>query len=487
MTTTLDHLQTNPKWLTSDVVPVLAGPNGTVIVGSNSVIASALTNDPAYRGKTILIMAAQELQANLKNIQDIIALNQQIQKSLLSKIHVSVVSADHALNGGDVSFEDHVKMLLSKNQTLANDLVLNDPVPGVLPLTPSNQLRKYIDATQLLTQTGSPLKGKIAKVDKAMSDLYYYMEYPAFKIIEAFHQAYLADTQNNKPIDLSFVNELRFSGATDNIELNMNRLDTVVSPLDTTNITALKNSQLAGLRKIVISNLNGNVRIVRGAFSGYNFQSLNSIEFNNIQGRILIDDGAFSGANMPNLASIKFDDISQGVVLKNNVFSDSVIPNLTSITFAHIQNELTVGTNVFPSNLVAQVSNLGFQSNTGRISILDTVLKSLIKFDFDQVNQTGGYKAYDDDFQWIKDKLSIMEELIRSGFKGVFGGRSSCAAPLSQMPTIKPLSSADKKLVLANQNSQAKDSQNIIGFTFLTISGLLLYFVVREQFFSKKM
>ena len=495
MPTTFDHVQANPKWFASDVVPVLAGPGGTVTIGQNSVSVSALTTDPAYKGKTIMIMAAQELQANLKNIQDIIALNQQIQKSLTSKIHVSVVNADHTLNGGDVPFEDYVKTLLTRNQSLANDLVLNDPVPGILPLVPTNQLRKYVDATQLLTQAGAPLKGKIAKVDKTMSDSYYYMEYPPFKIIEAFHQAYLADTQTNKPIDLSFVNELRFSGTTDNIELNMNRLDGIMSPLDTTNITALKSGQLAGLRKIVISNLNGNVRIVRGAFAGYNFQSLVSIEFNNIQGRILIDDGAFAGTSMPNLTSIKFDDISQGVVIKDNVFSGSMTPNLTAITFAHIQNELTVGNNVFSPNLVAQVSNLGFQSNTGRISILDNTLKSLIKFDFDQVNQTNGYKTYDDDFQWIKDKLSKVEELFRSGFKGVFSGGgqgcaavSSCAGPLGQtppsIPTIKPLSVADKNLVLANQNMKAKDSQRIIGFTFLSVSGLLLYFVVREQFFK---
>jgi hypothetical protein len=490
MPTTLEHIQANPKWLTSDVVPVLAGPNGTVMIGSNSVSVNTLTTDPAYKGKTILIMAAQELQSNLKNIQDIIALNQQIQKALISKIHISVVNADHALNGGNVPFEDHVKMLLAKNQTLANDLVLNDPVPRVLPLVPANQLRKYLDATQLLTQAGAPIKGKIAKIDKTMSDSYYYMEYPAFKAIESFHQAYLADTQSNKPIDLSFVNDLRCSGATDNIELNMNRIDAIISPLDTTNITALKASQLAGLRKITISNLNGNVRIVRGAFAGYNFQSLNSIEFINISGRVLIEDGAFSGANMPNLGSIIFDDITQGVVLKDNVFSETVMPNLTSITLARIQNELTVGNNVLPPNLTAQVSNLGFQSNTGRISILDATLKSLIKFDFDQINQTSGYKVYNDDFQWIKDKLGTVEELIRSGFKGVFSGggtsqgcaSSSCAGPLAQLPTVPSLSAADKNCVLANQHMQAKGAHRVIGFVFLGISGLLLFYAIRAKF-----
>lgn len=489
MPTTFDHIQANSKWLTSDVVPVVAGPNGTVLIGSNSVSVNALTTDPAYKGKTILIMAAQELQANLKNIQDIIALNRQIQRSLLSKIHMSVVNADHDLNGGNTSFEDHVKMLLSRNQTLANDLVLTDPVPGVLPLVPANQLRKYLDATQLLTQAGAPIKGRIAKPDNTMSDSYYYMGYPAFKVIEAFHQSYLADTQSNKPIDLSFVNELRFSGSTDNIELNMNRTDAIMSALDTTNITALKSSQLSGLRKIIISNLNGNVRIVRGAFAGYNFQSLGSIEFINISGRVLIDDGAFAGANMPNLTSIMFDDVTQGVVLKDNVFSASVTPNLTTITFAHIQNELTVGNNVFPPSLMAQVSNLGFQSNTGRISILDATLKSLVKFDFDQVKQNTGYKVYDDEFQWIKEKLLTVEEMVRSGFKSLLspGCTPGCGAPLSQSsknPGVKILSAEDKMCILANQHMSTKHAHSMIGFTFLAGSGLLLYHVIRSQFFK---
>lgn len=488
MPTTLDHIQANSKWLTSDVVPVLAGPNGTVIIGSNSVSVSALTTDPAYRGKTIMIMAAQELQANLKNIQDIITLNQQIQRVLLSKIHISTVNADYALNGGNVPFEDYVKTLLSRNQTLANNLVLTDPIPGVLPLVPANQFRRYVDATQILTQANAPIKGKLAKLDNTMSDSYYYMGYPAFKIVEAFHQAYLADTQSNKPIDLSFVNELRFSGATDNIELNMNRTDAIMSPLDTTNITALKSSQLAGLRKITISNLNGNVRIVRGAFAGYNFQSLGSIEFTNISGSVLIDDGAFSGANMPNLTSIVFDDITQGIVLKDNVFSASVTPNLTAITFANIQNELTVGNNVFPPSLMAKVSNLGFQSNTGRISVLDATLKSLIKFDFDQVKQNIGYKVYDDEFQWIKDKFLTVEEMIRSGFKGLLspGGADSksCASSLTERPSKSALSAEDKNKILAKQHAEAKDSQAIIGFTFLLGSGLLLFHAVRSQFFK---
>lgn len=491
MPTTLDHIQTNPKWLTSDVVPVLAGPNGTVMIGSTSVNVSTLTTNPTYQGKTILIMAAQELQANIKNIQDIISLNQQIQKALISKIHVSVLNADHALNGGGVPFEDYVKTLLTKNQTLANDLVLTDPIPGVLPLIPANQFRKYLDATQLLTQAGTPIKGQVAKLDKTMSDSYYYMEYPPFKVIEAFHQAYLADTQNNQYIDLSFVNEFRFTGATTNIELNMNRSDNMINGVDSANIATLKKAQLSGLRKIVISNLVGNVRIVRGAFSGYNFQSLGSIEFSNITGRVLIDDGAFSNANMPNLVSITFNDITQGVVLKDNVFSGSVMPSLTNITFAQIQNELSVGNNVFGPTLTGQVSNTVFQSNTGRISILDATLKVLVKFGFEQTNQTNGYHVYGDDLQWIKDKLFTIEGLIRSGVKNVFSGGSvaqsaagTCAAPLAQMPVIIPPSAKDKNLILANQNMQTKDSQGIIGIVFLAVSSLLLVHTIREQFFK---
>ena len=482
MPTTLDHIQINPKWLTADVVPVQAGPNGTVIIGKNSVNISTLTTDPAYKGKTILIMAAQELQSNLKNIQDIISLNQQIQKSLLSKIHMSVVNADYAQNGGSVSFEDYVKTLLSKNQTLANNLVLTGPVPGVLPLSPTSQFSQYLDASQLLTKAGAPIKGQLAKLDKTISDSYYYMEYPPFKVVEAFHQTYLADTQNNQAIDLSFVNELRFTGMTGDIELNMNRSDAAISAIDGTYIANLKKSQLSGLRKIVISNLTGNVRIVRGAFAGYNFQSLGSIEFSNITGRVLIDDGAFSNANMPNLQSITFDDVTQGVVLKDSVFSGSVTPSLTNITFAQIQNELTVGNNVFGSALTGQVTSAIFQNNTGRISILDATLKVLVKFGFERTSQTNGYQVYGDDFKWIKDKLSTIEGLIRSGVKGVCSGGCATSASgtlLTQLLNPTPLSAADKNLMHVNQNLHAQGSHSIIGLVFLAIAGLLLFYVIR--------
>jgi hypothetical protein len=81
-----------------------------------------------------------------------------------------------------------------------------------------------------------------------------------------------------------------------------------------------------------------------------------------------------------------------------------------------------------------------------------------------------------------------MEELIRSGFKSVFSAGSyavsSCAAPLAKLPAVPTLSAADKNCILSNQRMQAKSSQGIIGFIFLTVSGLLLYFVVREQFFK---
>lgn len=481
MPTTIEHIQDNSKWLLSDVVPVLAGPNGTVIVGENTISVSDLTRDPAYKGKTIMIMASNELQANIKNISDIISVNRQIQRSLLSKIHGSVLNADHALNGGKQSFEDYTKTVFSSYPTLVNDLVLTSPIPGILPLTASNQFQKYLDATQLLTKSGTPLKGKIAKTDKTSSDSYYYMEYPEFKVVEAFHQAYMANTQEKQAIDLSFVNELRFSGETDLIELNMNCSEGM-TPLDLINITALKKYQLAGLTKISISNLNGNVRIVRNAFSEYNFQELARIEFRNISGRVTIEDGAFLNTNMPNLQSLVFDDITQGVMIQDNAFSGSATPKLATITFASIQNELTVGNNVFGPNLVAQVSNLGFQSNTGLITILDATLKSLVKFDFNQTNQNSGYTVYDDEFKWVKDKLCTIEGLVRSGCKTSAYGASPVQSSGTPYATIltspKALSSSDKISILKCQIMDTKNSQSIVGFIFFMIACGLLYYAV---------
>ena len=500
MPTTRETVKTNPWLDSSKVVPVRAGPNNTLIIDdSNSVPVSTFINDPAYKGKTILIMASQELQANIKNIQDIITLNQQIQKSLLSKIHGSVLNADFELNGATaLSFESYTSDLFKKNPGLSTSVVLTDPIPGVLALTPANQFQQYLDATQLLTQAGAPIKGKIAKLDKTVSDGYYYMEYPAFKVIEAFHQAYLANTQNNnQPIDLAFVNELRFSGMTTNIELNMNRTGETLSTVDATNINILKGVQLSGFQKIVISNLNGNVRIVRGAFSGYNFQSLKSIEFSNISGRVLIDDGAFSSTNMPNLQSITFDNITQGLVLKDNVFAGSIMSNLTNIVLAEIPGELTIGNNVFPSYLTSQISNMVFQANTGRISILDSTLKNLIKFGFEQATQGVGYQVYGDDFKWIKNKLALVESLLRAGFRGVaLPAATTCSysaakasEPVESLSSIvqmpKPLSAEDKSLLRLCQDGQTHDKQIFLGIIFFAVSGFLLYYVLEERFFQK--
>lgn len=406
---------------------------------------------------------------------------------------MSVLNADYRANSTTASFEDYSKTLFKQNPDLPNNLVLSNPIIGVLPIIPGNSFQKYIDVTQLLTQSGAPIKGKIAKTESTSGDNYYFITYPPYKIIESIHQAYLADTEDLQPVDLSFINEFRFTGNTGNIELNMNRIDKMVGAIDATNMAALKNGQLTQLQKIIISDIVGDVRIAKSSFAGYNLESLTNITISNITGRVIIEDDAFADTKIPKLRSIVFNNISEGLILKNNIFENAIIsPDSMSLTFTNIQNELSIGNNIFDSFSPKNIVN--FQNNTSRISIVDKNLQGLIKITLHSDIQNTTQIVPITDFQKILSKLTNIENLIRTGFGKILGPdplTQSNPQQISTFPTLAsptftsyPNSHTSKinQQGLAQRLEACKKSQGFIGFVFLGANGFLLAYTIRKQF-----
>ena len=470
MPTTKEHFQGNSKLLQTSTVIGTVTPQGQLTIGENTGPAEEVKRSAAaFRGRKLVLVAkkdaAQQVKENLATIDQIIDITRELQSVLPTKIHDSILKADYAVNGGDQTFDEYIKKLLATNPSLANELVLTAPIPNVISVNSANQFSQFLEISQLLTKKdGSPIKNKVAKLDKTKGDDYRYLEYPAYKAIEAFHHAFLADPSKNQAVNLTSINEFRFSGLTSLIEINLNKTD-VVDQAQLSIISQLKAAQLVNLKKILIANLNGNVRIDFKAFEGYNLPELEEIEIRNVHGSVTIEPQAFSNVNMPKLKRFVLDEVTEGVRIGDQAFSNTLLPALEEVVFVCIKKHLFIGNNVFPKKLVSSIRNLSFQGNTGKVTILDDIIKQLLHMEC--CNLSGAIdNDFSSEFQWIKNKLDTLEELV------------ICGRDPEDLKKMKTQKSGQTKV--HKQSASGSSSKLLLSILFLGIAGGLLWYVISK-------